>query len=136
MSNMAGLPPSQLISRRPLVSGPGLLPLLGSPRAARKASTVLWIEAAVGPAAWKTAGATKLPPRSPCACAVWLIGNSVESRPRAAMIEFFADCVVFIGLLDVLFLFWFFRRVSFSCRFYLLKREASFEPATNRAVFF
>src|SRR5438876_7093947 len=49
-------PPSQLISRRPLASGPGALPLLGFPRAARKASTVLGIEAAVGPAAWNTVG--------------------------------------------------------------------------------
>src|SRR5438093_5387641 len=40
-------PPSQLISRRPLSSGPGLLALLGSPKAARKASTVGWIDAVV-----------------------------------------------------------------------------------------
>jgi hypothetical protein len=33
-------PPSQLISRRPLASGPGLLALLGSPSAPRNASTV------------------------------------------------------------------------------------------------
>src|SRR6478736_5408163 len=44
-------PPSQLISRRPLPSGPGALPLLGSPSVARNASTVLWIDCAVGPAA-------------------------------------------------------------------------------------
>src|SRR6266540_6808296 len=40
-------PPSQLISRRPLSSGPGLLALLGSPKAVRKASTVDWIDAVV-----------------------------------------------------------------------------------------
>src|SRR5262249_24339331 len=43
-------PPSQLISRRPLVCGPAL-PLLGSPKAERNASTVDWIESEVGPAA-------------------------------------------------------------------------------------
>src|SRR5690606_14615730 len=44
-----------LISRRPLPSGPAALPLLGSPRAARKPSTVLWMEAAVlSPPAEKT----------------------------------------------------------------------------------
>src|SRR5439155_18595464 len=41
VSRTFGLPPSQLISRRPLVSGPGLLPLLGFPSAARNASTEL-----------------------------------------------------------------------------------------------
>src|SRR6266508_450698 len=44
---MATPPPSQLISRRPLSSGPGLLALLGSPKAARKVSTVDWIDAVV-----------------------------------------------------------------------------------------
>ncbi len=34
-------PPSQLISRRPLVKGPAALPLLGSPTAPRNASTVV-----------------------------------------------------------------------------------------------
>src|SRR5438874_4071065 len=38
VSRMLGLPPSQLISRRPLWSGPGLLRLL-SPRRARNEST-------------------------------------------------------------------------------------------------
>src|SRR4030095_3841071 len=52
VSRMFGLPPSQLISRRPLWSGPGLLPLLGSPTAARNASTVLRMEAALAPTAW------------------------------------------------------------------------------------
>jgi hypothetical protein len=37
-------PPSQLISRRPPASGPGVLPLFGLPRAALKTSTVVWIE--------------------------------------------------------------------------------------------
>src|SRR5262249_59847212 len=41
------VPPSQLISRRPPEIGPGLLPLFGLPRAARKASTVAWIDAVV-----------------------------------------------------------------------------------------
>src|SRR4030095_2578606 len=50
-------PPSQLISRRPVVSGPAVMPLLGSPSAARKASTVDWIDAASEPDAWKTNGA-------------------------------------------------------------------------------
>src|SRR5262245_43623963 len=40
-------PPSQLISRRPLVKGPAALPLLGLPTAARNASTVVWMEAVV-----------------------------------------------------------------------------------------
>jgi hypothetical protein len=40
-------PPSQLISRRPLVKGPAALALLGLPKAARNASTVGWIEPVV-----------------------------------------------------------------------------------------
>src|SRR4029453_4559866 len=44
-------PPSQLISRRPLGRGPGVLPLLGEPTALRKASTTVWIAAASIPAA-------------------------------------------------------------------------------------
>src|SRR4051794_1628237 len=39
-------PPSQLISRRPPASGPGALPLLGSPSCPRKTSTVPWMPAA------------------------------------------------------------------------------------------
>src|SRR5688500_16319940 len=38
-------PPSHLISRRPLGRGPAALPLFGLPSAARKASTVGWIDA-------------------------------------------------------------------------------------------
>src|SRR5262245_33398545 len=41
-----GPPPSQLISRRPLESGPGLLPLFGSPSAVLKSLTVAVIDAA------------------------------------------------------------------------------------------
>ena len=33
------------------------------------------------------------------------------------------------------FWFWFFRRVCFSCRFYLLKRKARLEPATTAQFF-
>src|SRR5262245_62179078 len=44
-----GPPPSQFISRRPVGSGPGLLPLFGSPKAARKSFTVSVIEATFGP---------------------------------------------------------------------------------------
>src|SRR4030095_6022243 len=44
-------PPSQLISRRPLGRGPGVLPLLVDPTALRKASTTVWIAAASIPAA-------------------------------------------------------------------------------------
>src|SRR5262245_65123873 len=45
-----GPPPSQLISRRPLRSGPGLLALFGLPSAALKASTVSVIDAMLAPA--------------------------------------------------------------------------------------
>src|SRR4029450_3826916 len=48
---MGGLPPSQLISRRPLGNDASVLPLLGSPRARRYASTAPLSEAAFGPAA-------------------------------------------------------------------------------------
>src|SRR5262245_20897504 len=44
-----GPPPSQLISRRPLGSGPGLLALFGLPSAALKASTVAAIATALAP---------------------------------------------------------------------------------------
>ncbi len=44
-------PPSQLISRHPLVRGPAALPLLGDPMALRKASTTGLIEFASIPAA-------------------------------------------------------------------------------------
>src|SRR5262245_32011727 len=58
-SMTGGPPPSQLISRRPLGSGPGLLPLFGLPRAALKASTVSVIDATLAPLSEKmvTAGA-------------------------------------------------------------------------------
>src|SRR5437667_1443843 len=62
-------PPSQLISRRPLGSGPRALPLFGAPSAARYASTELCIEAAVGPAAWDTIGSTTAFGEFSCACA-------------------------------------------------------------------
>src|SRR5215831_18909120 len=48
-SMTGGPPPSQLISRRPLESGPGLLPLFGLPRAPLKASTVSVIDATLAP---------------------------------------------------------------------------------------
>src|SRR5678815_1205792 len=57
-------PPSQLISRRPAASGPGALPLLGAPSAARNASTVPWMDATLGPAAWNTIGVTGSSSRS------------------------------------------------------------------------
>jgi len=44
-------PPSQLISRRPLGSGPGLFPLFGLPKIPRNVSTAVWIELGFGPAA-------------------------------------------------------------------------------------
>jgi hypothetical protein len=58
--------PSQLISRRPLESGPGVFPL-GAPRVARNSSTALRIEVAVGPAAWNTNGVTNSFDVFPCA---------------------------------------------------------------------
>jgi hypothetical protein len=45
-----------LISRRPLGSGPGALPLFAAPSAKRNSSTVTWIDATLGPLAWNTAG--------------------------------------------------------------------------------
>src|SRR5262249_14161511 len=75
----AGPPPSQLISRRPDESGPGLFALLGLPRAARKASTEPWIEAAFGPDAENTTGAAAAFPDSTKA--------SVTKADRAAPYE-------------------------------------------------
>src|SRR5262245_1182412 len=48
-----GPPPSQLISRRPLGSGPALLPLFGLPNAALKSLTVSVIAATLAPASVK-----------------------------------------------------------------------------------
>ena len=63
-SVVAAPPPSQLISRRPLGSGPGSLPLLGSPKAARKAFTVSRIDAVVAsPPSEKGRKCTKDAPR-------------------------------------------------------------------------
>src|SRR5262245_57706589 len=56
---VADPPPSQLISRRPVKSGPGALALLGFPRAARKASTPSWMAAALAPASVKRTGAAE-----------------------------------------------------------------------------
>src|SRR5436189_3659742 len=79
VSRTLGLPPSQLISRRPLRRGPGLLPLtVSKPRTARNALTVLRIDSGVGPAAWNTAGATKGWDGVSCACAACPTGNSTE----------------------------------------------------------
>src|SRR4051794_8887571 len=66
--------PSQLISRRPLPREPGSL-ALRVPRAFRKASTVPWMAAAFGPAAWKTCGAAEA------------AAGSAEARATAATVE-------------------------------------------------
>src|SRR6476646_1329989 len=98
VSTILGLPPSQLISRRPFIgSGPGLLRLL-SPKEARNASTVLWIDAASGPAAWNTTGPVTLPGGRLCACAVWLAASTIDTKPRAVMVievigSFIAACL-------------------------------------------
>lgn len=61
---------------------------------------------------------------SPCACAVWITGSSVDSKPKAAMtvermFELVIDCLVCIGcsFLGFAFCFGFFRRVCCLCRF-------------------
>src|SRR5204862_7199885 len=80
-----GLPPSQLISRRPFLSGPGLLPLLGIPKAARNASTELSIDSVDAPAAWNTTGVAELLDGMSCACAFCLTGSTLHSKPKATM---------------------------------------------------
>src|SRR5262249_27837304 len=55
-----GPPPSQLISRRPLASGPALLALFGLPSAALNASTVSVIAAAFAPLSEKMVNAVAL----------------------------------------------------------------------------
>src|SRR3954468_12966238 len=87
VATMAGVPPSQLISRRPTRSGPGLLLFTGTPRAARKASTVLWIEAAFGPAAWKTAGVGPATGWLLSARAGWLIASAESASASAAWLN-------------------------------------------------
>src|SRR5215468_6410895 len=102
VSRMAGLPPSQLISRRPFIgSGPGLLPLL-SPNAARNASTVLWIDAASGPAAWNTTGAVTVAGGTFCACAVWPAASTIETKPRAVMVIEVIGSLIAACLFDLL----------------------------------
>src|SRR5687767_14942887 len=82
-------PPSQLISRRPPSSGPGLLPLLTAPSAARYRSTVDCIDAGVGPAAWNTVGTTSGLTPSLVTCAVAGTASDVAnmSAPTPRNIE-------------------------------------------------
>jgi predicted signal transduction protein with EAL and GGDEF domain len=51
----------------------------------------------VVPAAWNTTGAKSLDGMS-CACALWLTGSSIDSKPKAAMtmFELVTNCLVCI----------------------------------------
>src|SRR5438309_3468988 len=73
-----------------------------------------------------------------CACALWLTGSSIHSKPKAAMrmFELVTDCLVCIGffLFEVCFLFWF----SGLCLFvpvHVLKRKGRPKPATTAQFF-
>ena len=110
---MSGSPPSQLISRRPLVSGPGLLPLLGSPSAARIGIDCALNRGSGWPGRLEYSRRDEATAVALCVCTLanW---TSVDSRPKAAMIELVTDCVVFIGLFDLVLLsFWFSARLFF-----------------------
>src|SRR5262245_12449828 len=77
-------------------------------------------------------------PRS-CACAVWINGTSVDSKPKAAMtveriFELVNDCLVSIDVCFLRFGFGSCRRVCF-CAGHMRKRKSGLKPATTVEFF-